>query len=362
MPEIKKKIIEICNVCKSNKQLTKEKLFKLDNNYPVYAGSVGTPIGYADESNNSVAPALIVVNDGAAGKTYLINDEKYVIGKHATGLTIKEEYINQIDIRYLQYIAEPIFVNKNKTEGRGNLPKAEILNTYVPIPTTESGEIDFKTQKAIADNIDLIDEKRNVLEESKHKLSNIYIRLEMLNDLPIKEISLNEYFDLKRGKVISKQFMNMNKGDYPVYSTQSGVFGYINSFMENGKYLLWNTDGLAGYIKITSGPFSYTNIVGIMIPKKNINKISLEYLKYYLEPIFRLNKKGREGINGKNEYTKLNSTMIKNLDIKIPIPIDAKGEFDLDIQNAIANKYCMIEEVKNNVINKIDRVLINSVI
>lgn len=362
MPEIEKKILEICNVCKSNKQLTKEKLYKLDNNYPVYAGTIGQPIGYADNYNNSVAPALIVVNDGAAGKTYLINDEKYVIGKHATGLTIKEEYIDKIDIRYVQYIAEPIFLNKNKTEGRGNLPKAEILNTFIPIPTTDSGEIDFKTQKAIADNIDLIDEKRNALKDSKYELSNIYVRLEMLDNLPIKEISLNEYFDLKRGKVISKQYMNIHKGNYPVYSTQSGIFGCIDSFMEKGNYLLWNTDGLAGYIKITSGPFSYTNIVGIMMPKKSINNISLAYLKCYLEPIFRINKKGREGINGKNEYTKLNSTMIKNLDIKIPIPVDKNGVFDLEMQNAIANKYQMIEEVKNNIINRIDEVLINAVI
>ena len=144
---------------------------------------------------------------------------------------------------------------------------------------------------------------------------------------------------------------------YPVYSTQNDIFGYIDTFMENGKYLLWNTDGLAGYIKIATGKFSFTNIVGIIRPIKYIDNISLEYLKYYLEPIFRLNIKGREGIHGKNEYTKLNCTMIKNLNIKIPIPVDENGDFDLAMQNNIVKKFCTIEEVKNNIIHNINDLL-----
>lgn len=357
MSEIVKKLSEICNICTSNKQLTKEKLHNLGNNYPVYAGTVGVPIGYSDNYNNSISPALIVINDGAAGKTYLVNDDKYVIGKHATGLTIKKEYIDLIDIRYLQYIAEPILISKNKTDGRGNLPKKEVLNTYIPLPITDTGQIDYDLQKSIADNIELLNEKLRDLESSKCKLENIYVKFEILENLNTKKISLNDYFDLERGKVISKPYVNLHGGNFPVYSTQSDVFGYIDTFMENGDYLLWNTDGLAGYIKIATGKFSFTNIVGIMRPKKNMNNISLEYLKYYLEPIFRLNKKGREGINGKNEYTKLNCTMIKNLDIQIPIPINENGDFDLAIQNTIANKYRIIEEVKSNALNSINAIL-----
>lgn len=183
-----------------------------------------------------------------------------------------------------------------------------------------------------------------------------------MNNLSTKEISLNEYFFLERGKVISKPYINLHKGNYPVYSTQNDVFGYIDTYMENGDYLLWNTDGLAGYIKIVTGSFSFTNIVGIMRPRKKLDNISLEYLKYYLEPIFRLNKKGREGINGKNEYTKLNCTMIKNLNIKIPIPITENGNFDLAMQNNIVNKYHIIEEVKNNILNSINAILDKNIV
>lgn len=43
------------------------------------------------------------------------------------------------------------------------------------------------------------------------------------------------------------------------------------------------------------------------------HKKALCYLNYNLEPIFRSNIKGRLGIDGKNKYTKITSTMIKAL-------------------------------------------------
>ena len=165
----------------------------------------------------------------------------------------------------------------------------------------------------------------------------------------IEHIPFNDIFELERGNIISNKYINSNSGEYPVYSTQlDEEFGFINTYMYDGKYLLWNTDGLAGYIRLVDGKFSFTNIVGIMLvkePYKDKN-ISLEYVKEYLEPIFRLNTKGRMGENGKNEYTKLNIAMIKRLNIKIPIPLNDEGNYDLEMQNEIANKFRKINEQK----------------
>lgn len=164
-----------------------------------------------------------------------------------------------------------------------------------------------------------------------------------------KEVRLNDMFNLKRGKVISKKYIYKNKGSYPVYSTQvNEVFGYIDSYMYDGKYLIWNTDGLAGYVRIINGKFSITNIVGILTFKETFNgeNISLEYVKDIIEPIFRANIKGRIGEHGKNEYTKLNSTMIKELDIIIPIPIKTDGTFDIETQKEIASRYKKIKGKK----------------
>ena len=163
MPEIRKKISEICDVCNSDKSLTKRKIFQLDNKYPVYAASLNEPIGYTDYYINDRYPALVVINDGAAGKTYIIEDEKYVIGKHATGLLIKDEYKKLIDIRYLRIIAEPIWIEMNKSKGRGNLPKQDIMNSYVVLPTTNNGELDYYKQKEVADNLEMVIIQKNNL-------------------------------------------------------------------------------------------------------------------------------------------------------------------------------------------------------
>ena len=171
----------------------------------------------------------------------------------------------------------------------------------------------------------------------------------------MKEIKFNEMFDLRRGKVLSKKYLHEHKGDYPVYSTQvNEIFGSIDSYMLDGKYLLWNTDGLAGYIRVVNGKFSYTNIVGVMLFKEDFDPqhISLEYLRIFLEPIFRRNIKGRIGENGKNEYTKLNSTMIKNLDIKINLPINHSSQIDLDAQLEVVRKHLIIEEKRKQLLKK----------
>ncbi|MDO4536354.1 MAG: restriction endonuclease subunit S [Clostridium perfringens] len=176
-----------------------------------------------------------------------------------------------------------------------------------------------------------------------------------MSKIKFKNVKFNDMFNLKRGQVISKEYMNKNSGKYPVYSTQvDDAFGYIDTYMYDGKFLIWNTDGIAGYVRVINGKFSITNIVGMLTFKETFNgaNISLEYIKNIIEPIFRVNIKGRIGENGKNEYTKLNSTMIKKLDILIPIPIRDNGEYDLEIQEDIALKYEKINIKKNILLEK----------
>jgi len=46
--------------------------------------------------------------------------------------------------------------------------------------------------------------------------------------------------EIKRGQVYSKEFINSNKGDYPVYSSQSlndGILGNINKYDFDGEYV-----------------------------------------------------------------------------------------------------------------------------
>ena len=74
----------------------------------------------------------------------------------------------------------------------------------------------------------------NILEE----IQNCHVEWKELGDKNVAYLS--------RGKVMSKQFLEENKGNFPVYSSQTannGEIGRISSFEYDGEYITWTTDG-----------------------------------------------------------------------------------------------------------------------
>ena len=95
---------------------------------------------------------------------------------------------------------------------------------------------------------------------------------------------LGEVANLVRGMVISKDYIRDFEGEYPVYSSQTandGVLGSINSYMFDGEYLTWTTDGAyAGTIFRRKGKFSITNVCGLIdITCRNIKQ---DFLYFWL--------------------------------------------------------------------------------
>ena len=95
---------------------------------------------------------------------------------------------------------------------------------------------------------------------------------------------LGEVANLVRGRVISKDYIRDFEGEYPVYSSQTandGVLGSINSYMFDGDYLTWTTDGAyAGTIFRRKGKFSITNVCGLIdITCRNIKQ---DFLYFWL--------------------------------------------------------------------------------
>ena len=95
---------------------------------------------------------------------------------------------------------------------------------------------------------------------------------------------LGEIATLIRGRVISKDYIRDFEGEYPVYSSQTandGVLGSINSYMFDGEYLTWTTDGAyAGTIFRRKGKFSITNVCGLIdITYRNIQQ---DFLYFWL--------------------------------------------------------------------------------
>lgn len=355
----KEKLGELYKFVKGTNKINKKIINQNKGDYPVYSGSKTNDglMGYINFYDFD-GEYIRIITVGQVGETSIING-KFSLAQN-NGILVSKESIKTEYIlnEYLKIILLNELKNKAKGTDTGNkqqsLTNKQILETIISLPMNNDGNYDIEKQKEIVKKYEIVEEKKKELKEKLDYFKDVQVDFSNEIEVKTKEIPFDELFDIERGKVISRKYIDDNKGDYPVYSTQlDSSFGYINSYMYDGEYLIWNTDGLGGYIRRVDGKFSITNIVGIMKLKNEYkNYVNLEYIRRILEPIFRENVKGREGIGGKNEYTKINSTMIKDLDIKINFPINEDGTFDIEKQKRIVSKYKVIEEMKNSILEK----------
>ena len=124
---------------------------------------------------------------------------------------------------------------------------------------------------------------------------------------------------------MSKDFIRDNKGEYPVYSSQTennGELGKISTYNFDGEYLTWTTDGAnAGRVFYRNGKFSVTNVCGLL-DIKNKDIVLPKYLYYALS--IETDKYVNKGMG--------NAKLMSNVMSKIPISIPS-----IEIQKVIVN-------------------------
>ena len=178
-----------------------------------------------------------------------------------------------------------------------------------------------------------------------------------------KDVSLVNLFDIKQGDAYyTKKRIIENKwqGDVPVYSSDTKKEGLLirmdkKHIRNKDRYyeycLTWSIDGIAGTIFVRNREnrenlkeekflFTANNHCGLLIPKdKHKEKLDLDYIKTVLQPIF---------FDEAKCYTnkKLGTNQI--VGIEIPIPINEKGEYDIEKQLEFASKYKRLEDIKQN--------------
>lgn len=169
-------------------------------------------------------------------------------------------------------------------------------------------------------------------------------------EISFKTISLgNEsYFTVERGERIRKQDIIKAKGTIPVYSGSKyeyEVIGYVSDSIKTivpkakkfkGKFLTVNANGSVGKVFLRNGEFYLHDDVNLIkILKKDI---LYEYLLYELQ--------NKIVLLGYSKWDKkLYQTELKQ-ELSVNIPINEKGEFDLNKQREIADKYNKIEQIK----------------
>ncbi len=89
-----------------------------------------------------------------------------------------------------------------------------------------------------------------------------------------------QLFKIGRGKVTSHEYIANHPGPFPLYSSQTandGVMGHIDTFMFDGDFLTWTTDGAhAGTLFRRSGKFNCSNVCGTLFPK---TRLDLDFMR-----------------------------------------------------------------------------------
>ena len=127
--------------------------------------------------------------------------------------------------------------------------------------------------------------------------------------------------NVSRGRVMSKDYLRDNVGEFPVYSSQTasnGVFGKINTYDYDGEYITWTTDGAnAGSIFYRTGKFSVTNVCGLL--KVNEPNVDSRFLAYILGSV------AKKYVSSGMGNPKLMSNVMSSIKVPIP-PIEVQKE------------------------------------
>lgn len=356
-----KELHELFNNIVGNSKYTKQYCNEHKGEYKVYSANISEELASID-AYDYVSENLSYSTRGNAGILTILKG-KYSIGNNRAILSPK---LDNMYLPYFKYILAALFKNVTRQNGIQATTWQLIKNIAVPIPMNDNNELDINYQIDIANKYAHLESMYKIILAHKKKLQNMYFMSEPIN-LQFTDLKINEIFDLSaktNDSKFTKGFIKENSGIIPVYGASKNEndvgYGYVKDNLPDVKYfencLTYNIDASAGYVFYRKNKFSLSEKVRPLIIKPEFKKyLDPLYLKYVIQPIFRANIRGRRGPNGQNEYTKINKTIIQ--DLQIPIPIKENGEFDLKAQKEISEKYKKLEAIKEKVINEIDKVL-----
>ncbi len=217
-----------------------------------------------------------------------------------------------------------------------------------------SDENDFMT--SICDAI-------NVLNDCKWKMENICNEQQFTVKGNYKKVPLTDIIDfsITTNSGLTKKFVNNHVGNIPVYGASKYKdevsYGYIEDHLDGIKYfencLTYNKDGASGYVFYRKGRFSLSEkVLPLVLYEEFWDKISYDFLA-----------KSIQEVSMKEEYSFSNkATKYKLKDMVIYIPTDDEGNYDINQQVALSQKYDDISKVKQNIAEELQNILNKEII
>lgn len=319
---------------------------------PVYSANVFSPFVYSDTSNivDYDAPYVIWGIDGVFEFNVVGMGRPFATTDHCGAIKILDP---NIDPFYLAYMLR----EKSHIYGFDRGLRASLTNmknVKIAVPIDDIGSFNIEYQRFIARQLESVGQVKKEIEQKENRIASVAFNINT-DAYSMAYKPLSEVLEPVKGKSLyTRKYGESHKGNYPVFSASSSTpLTYIDTFDYNGDFLSWSTNGFAGTVIVLSGQFSINGDRGLLIPK--IENIDILYLRYVLEPIFRGLAKGRRGDRGEDEFTKLYPSMIR--DVEIPLPVDKNGSISLSAQKEIAAMYDSAEQYRHEIIAKLDGLL-----
>jgi len=202
------------------------------------------------------------------------------------------------------------------------------------------------------------DEFKDRINDSAVKL-NALLSINVAMPVSVISLTIGKIFDLKirtNNSKFTKEFVNRNKGDIPVYSASKEPdevsYGHVKDNLPAIKYfeniLTWNIDGSVGKAFFRKRRFTLSEkVIPLILNKEWAGLLDYDYLKYMIE------KKAIEaGFMFSNKAGKK-----RIMDIVIEIPVNKMGQPDLQKQQEMAKEYARIDHLKQQLGESIQGVL-----
>jgi type I restriction-modification system DNA methylase subunit len=313
-------------------------------NIPVYSANVYKPFGYVKDSNIEIfnKPFVLWGIDGNFDFSYMPAGEKFASTDHCGTIEVLD---STIDPGYLLYQLELKKIEYGFDRGlRSNL--VNVRRIEIEFPITRTGEFNIEAQKELVRKRSAVTKAQFDVDSLKKEILDVNVSFD--DDFYGTEVSLSDIVDFTKNtnnSSFTKAFINKNPGPIPVYSASedpdSVNYGYVQDDLPSIKYfdncMTWNIDGSVGKVIVREGRFSLSEkVIPLIIYPQFESYLSKEFLKFSIEKNAKLQEFGFSNKAGKYRLKR----------VKVKIPINDAGKFDLKKQVEIANKYNAIEQVK----------------
>lgn len=337
------KVCDMFNIYSEDHKYTEEYIYNHKGTYPIYSATLSKPYGYCDSFKYDET-IILVVNYGDAGKTRVVSG-KFNIGRNVTGLSLKKEFIDLIDIYYVSIILEKTLLAELNKGNMGCISQHVLKNTKFlqEIPL-------IAKQKAIV-------KQYKKLEQLK---TNIFLELEKINNLFTCSLDIDKGLESKKVYDIFNIYGgNSGLTESVIYNSQSKLnshvkvisssvlestqMGYIDRDTKIGGKLIKTFN--KGNIVITrngdAGKFIYINEPFTINDHAYVIEIKEQYKKELNMKYFMLigEKYSKLATSMDGSNATFSKSLFEQQNIPYPFP-------SIEEQNAIVELYDRLSNIK----------------